>query len=199
MENKYFKTPHYRMLIKYADGTSWDVPAFSSFPIDKKVEKSNFNNYWGSQEEWDNIPDGTEIFPVPKDYKIDLESTKVEIMDFGATNDKIVNDDEATFRVVVKRSDLKKAEDLHNKGDIAKQLFDRKDDWAECYSMANKDEDGFTFIVWPTSWGYLGYKDGYNLHAVSMLALLNGALSVGEAITLMSTDNNVVVEIDENN
>jgi hypothetical protein len=36
--------------------------------------------------------------------------------------------EEPKFKVIIKRSDLKKAEDLYNKGKISKIEFDRKDE-----------------------------------------------------------------------
>lgn len=94
MENtKYFKMPNYRLLIKYPDGTSWDVPAFSGFPIDEKVGKSPMNHFWGTEEEWDLIEDSTEIFPPERIPQITEQSSRMEIMDFGKDEVTTLNPD----------------------------------------------------------------------------------------------------------
>lgn len=79
---KYFKTPKYRLLIRYPDGTSWDVPAFTP---------GWDNHFWGSEEEWDAIPDGTEIFPPEREPQITNQSARIEIMDFGIKSDYMDN------------------------------------------------------------------------------------------------------------
>jgi hypothetical protein len=44
------------------------------------------------------------------------------------------------FKVIIRRSDIKKAEDLCNKGKIHRIIFDRKDEWSVCYSMITKEK-----------------------------------------------------------
>ena len=83
MKTKYIKKPNYRLLTEYPDGTTWDVPAFTSFLIDEKQEASKLNYYWGSEEEWNNIPDDTEIFPPETVPNITSHSAHLEILDFS--------------------------------------------------------------------------------------------------------------------
>lgn len=119
-------------------------------------------------------------------------------------NKKILTDDELSFKVIVKRSDLKKAEDLFNKGKLNKVLFDRKDDWSVCYTMLNstKTETGIEYVysVWPVSWGYLGSRDGWVTKCDDLKYLMVALLDLGASIqTMPINQHSVITEIDEEN
>ena len=120
-------------------------------------------------------------------------------------NKKIITEDELSFKIIVKRSDLKKAEDLYNKGILKQVIFDRKDDWANCYTQLTQEKtiegpNTYWFRIWPTSWGYLGYKDGYSVGADILPILMNRALELGGEIQAMSLNqHSVITEIDEEN
>lgn len=79
---KYIKQANYRLVIHYSDGQIWDVPAFT--PGGPK-------HFWGSEQQWDLIPDGAEIFPPEREPQITEQSSRIEIMDFGPKNDSIVD------------------------------------------------------------------------------------------------------------
>lgn len=119
-------------------------------------------------------------------------------------NKKIVTEDELSFKIIVKRSDLKKAEDLYNKGGLKKVNFDRKDDWSVCYAMLNsaKTEAGteYVYYIWPVSWGYLGYADGWTTRCDDLEYLTAAILELGASIqTMPINQHSVITEIDEEN
>jgi len=82
-KTKYIKQANYRLVMHYPDGQIWDVPAFNPTGFS--------NHFWGTEEEWDAIPDGTEIFPPQREPQITEQSSRIEIMDFGLKNDPVVD------------------------------------------------------------------------------------------------------------